>query len=123
MKWITILTLGFLAGCVGGDDEAKDSDSAAGERTCATVQAEYEAEAAAIRSCDDASECGQTLTGTSCGCTRNWVARTDADTTTFYALQAEGSTMECDLGGGSTCDCPEADGYACVDHVCQWNYL
>lgn len=108
------------AGCVGGDDgEPKDT----GPRTCEDVQAEFEAEAAAIRSCDEDSECGTELTGTSCGCTRNWVARLDADTTTFYALMEEGSAMECELAGDSTCDCPEVDGYACVDHVCTWNYL
>lgn len=122
MRTIYLLVVLGAGGCVGGDDSSKDSESG-GPRTCEAVEAEYLAETEAIRSCDDASECGTVLTGTSCGCTRNWVARADADTTTFYALQAEGSTMECEMGGDSTCDCPEADGYACVDHVCTWNYL
>jgi hypothetical protein len=32
--------------------------------------------------------------------------------------------MEClftQLGG--SCDCPEADGFACIDQRCTWNYL
>lgn len=26
-------------------------------------------------------------------------------------------------GDTSDCDCPGADGYACVQGVCEWNYL
>lgn len=123
MKATTLLAFGFLAGCIGGDDAAKDSGDGPGERTCETIEAEFEAETLAIRSCTEDSECGVELTGTSCGCTRNWVARADADTTTFYALISEGGALECELGGESTCDCPEVDGFACVDEICTWNYL
>ncbi len=119
----TIFCLGFLAACIGGEDGPKESGESGGERTCEVILAEFEAETTAIRSCTSADECGQELTGTSCGCTRNWVARTDADTTTFYALIAESNALSCDLSLGSTCDCPEADGYACVDDVCTWNYV
>lgn len=105
----------LLVACVLDPTDSEDV------RTCDDVLADYAAEAANIQSCTDWSECGQVLTGTSCGCTRNWVARTDADTTTFYTLQAEAADAECELGG-STCDCPEAYGFDCVDAVCTWDY-
>jgi len=110
----------LLLGCATpATDSAADT---ADLRTCDTVLAEYAAEEAAIRTCDDAAECGQVLTGTSCGCTRNAVARTDADVADFYALQAEAGELGCSFGD-STCDCPEADGYDCVEHQCTWNYV
>ena len=90
--------------------------------SCSELQAQYEAERASIQSCTEDAECGQVLTGTSCGCTRNLVARNDADTTGFYNLQGQLGAMSCDLGGG-TCDCPEADGFKCEDSVCTWNYI
>lgn len=90
--------------------------------TCETLLADFEAETAAIRACTDADECGQPLTGTSCGCTRAWVARTDADTTRFYELLSDVQANECTSLDG-TCDCPEADGYVCDDGVCEWNYV
>jgi hypothetical protein len=49
------------------------------------------------------------------------VARADADTTAFYALMDE-AVGECELEIASTCDCPEAYGFACVDRVCEWGY-
>lgn len=119
MRWI-LATL-MLAGCPLGDDK-DDTNPDSPARTCADVQSDFAAEAESIRSCTDAVECGQELTGTSCGCTRNWVARTDADTTAFYALIDEAQSMECDLGLGSTCDCPDTGGFDCVDNTCTWLY-
>jgi hypothetical protein len=100
-------------------DDATDKDTEPG--TCAEIEAAFEAETDAIRSCTDASECGQELPGTSCGCTQNWVARTDADTTEFYALIEEAAGT-CDLGLASDCSCPEAYGFDCVDNTCTWDY-
>ena len=90
--------------------------------TCEEIESAYAAELASIQSCTLNSECGQPLTGTSCGCTRDLVARTDADTTEFYTLLDKLSEEECELVG-STCDCPEADGYICDEGVCAWNYI
>lgn len=90
--------------------------------TCDLVIDAFRRETRSIRSCEADAECGQVLTGTSCGCTRNWVARLDADLTTWSALFEEALANQCDLGG-STCDCPVADGFACVDQVCTWNYV
>jgi len=94
-----------------------------GPRTCDAIEADFWAEAQAIQSCSEASECGQVLTGTSCGCTRDWVARNDADVTAFYDLVAEGQALECELVPASVCDCPPADGFDCVEGTCAWNYV
>jgi hypothetical protein len=50
------------------------------------------------------------------------VANKSADTTRFKAIQKALSENMC---GGlvSTCDCPEADGFACVQDRCTWNYV
>jgi len=94
-----------------------------GPRTCEDIEADFWAEAEAIQTCDDASECGQVLTGTSCGCTRDWVARLDADTSDFYALIDEGQAEECELLLSSVCDCPPAKGFDCIEGTCTWNYV
>lgn len=93
---------------------------------------QYKEELNAIRSCKAASECGQVLAGTSCGCTRDKVARIDADLTKFERLKKEFAALvsiskelppECDgIGSASICDCPETDGFACKNHLCTWNY-
>jgi hypothetical protein len=93
------------------------------ERTCEDVISDFESERAAIQQCEDDVDCGQVLAGTSCGCTRNLVARTDADPHAFYALLDEASDRECDLALTSPCDCPAAAGYVCHDGACAWNYV
>jgi hypothetical protein len=93
----------------------------AGQDTCSALEGQRAAELDAIQSCTSDADCGQVLTGTSCGCTRNLVARNDADITTFQDIQAQLSDNGCDTGA-STCDCPEADGFACEAGTCTWNY-
>jgi len=90
---------------------------------CEDLEAAFASEAAEIRACVAADECGQELKGTSCGCTRNWVARLDANTDPFYALISKAEELECQLFLNGTCDCPEADGFLCTDGICVWNYL
>ena len=90
---------------------------------CDELGAAFSSETMDIRSCVAADECGLELMGTSCGCTRNWVARLDADTTDFYALVAKGERMGCELFLSGTCDCPAADGFVCEAGICGWNYL
>jgi len=90
---------------------------------CEELAAAFASEAMNIRSCVAPEQCGQELKGTSCGCTRNWVARLDADTTDFYALIDKAQRMGCELLLISTCDCPPADGFVCQDATCAWNYL
>lgn len=90
---------------------------------CDDLKAAFMAEAQEIRSCAADDECGQELKGTSCGCTQNWVARTDADATQFFALLDMADDLGCELILAGPCNCPEADGFVCVQGSCGWNYL
>jgi hypothetical protein len=93
------------------------------KRTCDDVTTDFESERAAIQQCEEDADCGLVLEGTSCGCTRDWIARNDADTHTFYALLDEASDRECDLALTSTCDCPAVAGFLCAEGTCAWNYV
>ncbi|MEM7154965.1 MAG: hypothetical protein AAF799_19110 [Myxococcota bacterium] len=90
--------------------------------TCDEIVADILAERAAISSCTADAECGQALTGTSCGCTMNWVARADADTDDFYALQTLANEQGCAYAPITTCSCPPVDGFICDEGICNWNY-
>jgi hypothetical protein len=92
-----------------------------GELSCADLSEELAAEIDSIQACESDDECGQPLQGTSCGCTRNLVARKDADIGRFEELRDEHGAR-CDGGLGSICDCPAADGYKCSSNRCGWNY-
>lgn len=106
-----------------------DADAGAGAdyvlpQSCEELVAAIEAELLAVRSCEETVECGQVIFGSSCGCTRNLVARLDADLGRYEALYQAIIEDECDWGLISTCDCPEADGFTCSgDGYCGWNYL
>jgi hypothetical protein len=105
-------TAGVAAGAGGG-----------GASSCEDVRAALHEELQAIQRCSVDSECGQPLQGTSCGCTRDLVARLDADTTRFNELlttQIDGRTCS---NFGSECDCPRADGFECRDNQCNWRYV
>jgi hypothetical protein len=101
-----------------------DGSVACTEKDCAApcdaIEAEREEELASIQQCSTAADCGQPIKGSSCGCTRDLVARKDADLERYLELQQ--SALETCGFGGSTCDCPEADGFACVNERCAWNY-
>lgn len=120
-----LLPLLLLAACIGSSEpvDSEDSQAPVTYETCDELEPAFQAETESIRSCDAPEDCGQQLTGTSCGCTRDWVARADADTTLFYDLIQQGSALQCDLPLASTCDCPQADGFDCVDGTCTWNYV
>jgi hypothetical protein len=106
-----------------GDGDGDPNNCAQQLDKCDDLLAAFEAETIEIRSCNSDADCGQALLGTSCGCTRDWVARTDADTTCFYDLIEQGQALQCELPLGSTCDCPGADGFVCDAGICNWNYL
>ena len=91
--------------------------------SCASLSAGLAAALASAQKCFSAAECGQPIQGTSCGCTRDAVARKDADLTSYRSIKTKLVELGCEGGGGSTCDCPNADGFACVDNVCGWNYV
>lgn len=113
--------------CTGLGDCCEDYAEVCEEvDVCETLLEEFAAETKTIRSCDSDDECGQVLTGTSCGCTRNWVARIDADIETWEAIRDAAQAEGCAIPGGiSTCDCPPADGFHCEPEagMCNWNYL
>jgi hypothetical protein len=102
------------------------------ERYLPIVCNEYHVELKNVRSCQIDTECGQILAGTSCGCTRDLVARKNADLAKFKDLKKTSLSLlsisstvpdACsDVAAMSTCDCPEANGFLCVDSVCKWNY-
>jgi hypothetical protein len=89
--------------------------------SCKQLTAALEIELANVQACMTAADCGQPIAGSSCGCTRDLVARNDADVTRYVALQKNVSKT-CGIGGG-TCDCPTADGFACENQRCAWNYV
>ncbi|MBK9263008.1 MAG: hypothetical protein IPM54_24790 [Polyangiaceae bacterium] len=91
--------------------------------TCEDLLVAYNNELQAIQSCTMDAECGLELQGTSCGCTRNLVARKDADTKHYYDLLKRGQELMCELGTTSTCDCPNANGFICMSGRCAWNYV
>jgi hypothetical protein len=113
-KLVPFFVLATTAGCPYDDPQPAE---------CDTIVADYEAELAAVQSCTDHAECGQPIPGTSCGCTRDLVARTDADLTVVGELQAQAAEEACDIGGTSVCDCPEALGFGCFDGACAFNHV
>lgn len=90
--------------------------------TCEELDAALQKELSSIRSCAVDADCGEVLEGTSCGCTNDLVARKDADAARFRALRARGEALGCE-GATSDCSCPAADGFACTNGVCGWNYV
>ncbi len=110
------------------DDTTGDESSSTGGEVpimdCQTFKDVFTAEVKEIRSCTMDDECGVEMKGTSCGCTKNWVARKDADFTEFDALVDLAGELGCDLPFFSTCDCPPAEGFKCHESgICTWNYL
>jgi hypothetical protein len=95
---------------------------APGFGSCEQVREALGDELERIQRCDSDEQCGQVLKGTSCGCTRDWVARLDADPSHLQELLATQVDGDLCNSGGSTCDCPAADGFACIDERCSWNY-
>lgn len=92
-----------------------------GKIDCKQVIRKFEEEWKKVNSCTKSSECGQLVEKVSCGCTRVPVARKNADLASFYKWLSYGGKVGC-LSLGSTCDCPEADGFICKNGSCQWNY-
>jgi hypothetical protein len=88
--------------------------------SCELALDDFWAVAEETRYCQTDAECGQVLMGTSCGCTNNWVANISSDTSLFYDMLD--AAEACGLALFSTCDCPPANGFACVDNECTWNY-
>jgi hypothetical protein len=91
---------------------------------CSALETAFETAFEEVRSCEEAAECGTVISGFSCGCTRDWVGRLDADPDLLTDAAQAGVEGECSWAAwGGTCDCPEADGFDCIDNICTWNYV
>jgi pacifastin inhibitor LCMII len=90
--------------------------------SCDSLLNELQGTLSSVQKCSTAADCGQAIPGSSCGCTRDLVARKDASLGPYLELRAKVAELGCATDGGSTCDCPNADGFACVNNVCGWNY-
>jgi len=93
------------------------------DMSCGALVKQMQATLTSVQKCQSAADCGQRIPNSSCGCTRDLIARKDADLTEYLAQRADVTTRGCDDLGGSVCDCPNADGFACVNQVCTWNYV
>jgi len=91
--------------------------------SCEALSNELATTLANVQKCSSAADCGQPIPGSSCGCTRDKIARKDADLAPYLAQRAKASELGCLTDGGSVCDCPNADGFACISNVCAWNYV
>lgn len=91
-------------------------------KDCMAWQVAFDAEVLEVRGCMNDNECGVEIKGTSCGCTRNWVARLDADLSEFEGLVDLANELGCELPFISTCDCPGTNGFECAGGICNWNY-
>jgi hypothetical protein len=103
---------GLTPGVVGGSGTCT-------AMTCDDWSEEYQSWVGAINHCTTADDC-VSVAGTSCGCTRNVVVNQHEDIDGFKALVDARNDAGCWLV--TTCDCPAADGYACTNGVCGWNY-
>jgi hypothetical protein len=104
--------------------EKKDDFDIQIPELCMNLVSELEEEANKIRACQKDSDCGQILKGTSCGCTRDWVARKNIDPSNLYMIINKAISYNCsdELPINSTCDCPSAKSFACIQGQCTWNY-
>ena len=96
---------------------------AIGDLTCDEVRTQYNTALFEIQVCTNDHECGTVLPGTSCGCTRDLVARigvSDAVMSRFHQY-LERHTNDCGEGFITTCDCPKANGFACINNKCAFN--
>ncbi|RYZ03331.1 MAG: hypothetical protein EOO73_28120 [Myxococcales bacterium] len=107
--------------CACTSDGAVGCTTKACEATCGELEPELRKELADVQRCSTAADCGKPISGSSCGCTRDLVARNDADLSRYFELQQTVSQL-CGGEGGSTCDCPAADGFACVNERCTWDH-
>lgn len=116
------LGVAFLVGCAPAELVIGTVDSGP-VADCEVLEQRYADALAEIQTCTEAAQCGQVLEGTSCGCTRNLVARLDADLSEWIVYRDAAIAQECWIGGTSVCDCPDTDGFDCIGGTCTWNYV
>lgn len=104
---------GLPHGVVGGSGTCTQMD-------CSDWMEEYAGWVGAIDHCTTADDC-VAVSGTSCGCTRDVVVNKNEDVEAFEAMIEAMNADGCAIL--STCDCPAANGFACTNGTCGWNYL
>lgn len=93
-------------------------------KDCSQAVKEMRQEEDKIRACTSDLDCGQVLSNTSCGCTREKIANNSADASKFYELLERVGKLGCDYEDIiTTCDCPPANGFVCKSGRCEWNYV
>jgi len=91
--------------------------------SCDSLVSELKSTLSSVQKCKSAADCGQAIPFSGCGCTRDLVARKDANLSSYLAQRAKYRELGCLDDSTSVCDCPNADGFACIDNVCGWNYV
>lgn len=91
------------------------------EDPCGIVQAEWEAELAAVQACEVDEDCGLPIPGTADDLFCQAVQANDADPAQLYYLLQLGDDLGCSLVDPVDGTCPKATGYRCDDGVCAWD--
>jgi len=110
-----VCSLALFHGCASRDGATATDDK------CTSVESKIAAELAKVQSCSDDGECGSSESKGTCGCTRAVAVRTGADTTVYLDLLDQRTA--CGIPSGGVCDCPNADGFRCINSTCEWNYV
>lgn len=110
-----------ISQCECGDGMGWDPQKGCMSCTCSEWWETWKSLLAQVAQCSSASDCID-VPGTSCGCTRNLVVNKDVDLWFFWKVAGWMGDDGCSPFV-STCDCPSADGFACVDGLCSWNYF
>jgi len=128
---IVILMLStFILHSCSSDDSADAVEEVVAQQevgvldNCTDIDAAYYKELDDLQQCTSDVECGTSIAGSNCGCTREIAIGLDRRTEDYFTIRALASTYSCSVDSlGSGCDCPEADGFRCVDNRCEWNYI
>lgn len=91
--------------------------------SCEIVATEWEAELSAVTACEEDTDCGLPLPGTSQHDFCRAVQSYDADNEQLYYILQLGDDLGCTLVQDDPEPCPEASGFICDDGVCGWDYV
>ncbi|HNS98509.1 MAG TPA: hypothetical protein PLJ27_06155 [Polyangiaceae bacterium] len=105
--------------CKGLAHDVHGGTGVCAQMTCDDWRTEFDNFLASMQGCVTAEDCAA-VSGTSCGCTRNVVVNKNGDYEGFVAFVQQMNDAGC--GRRTPCDCPAAQGFACVDGICGWNY-
>lgn len=107
--------------CECGDGMGWDPQQGCVSCTCNEWWETWKALLTQVAQCNSVANCID-VPGTSCGCTHNLVVNKDVDLWLFWKVAGWMGDDGCSPFV-SDCDCPPAEGFACMDGLCTWNYL